>query len=90
MRSLKRFSDGGHCTIVCTIHQPQAKIFNQFDRLILLRSGTILYQGSAQYSLEAFENAGYPCPDLENPADHLLDTTGPKMPAVDHAVNKRP
>ena len=62
---------------MCTIHQPQAKIFHQFDRLLLLRSGIILYQGSSQYSLEAFENVGYPCPDLENPADHLLDTITP-------------
>ena len=26
-------------TVVCTIHQPQAKIFNMFDYLILLKSG---------------------------------------------------
>ena len=44
VRSLKRLSDGGHCTIVCTIHQPQAKIFHQFDRLLLLKAGVIIYQ----------------------------------------------
>jgi ATP-binding cassette subfamily G (WHITE) protein 2 len=32
-------------TIVCSIHQPQSKIFNLFDSLILLKSGNIIYQG---------------------------------------------
>jgi ABC-type multidrug transport system ATPase subunit len=32
-------------TIVCSIHQPQAKIFNLFDSLILLKAGHIMYQG---------------------------------------------
>lgn len=33
-------------TIVCSIHQPQSKIFNLFDSLILLKAGNIIYQGS--------------------------------------------
>ncbi len=32
-------------TIVCSIHQPQSKIFNLFDSLILLKAGNIIYQG---------------------------------------------
>jgi ATP-binding cassette subfamily G (WHITE) protein 2 len=32
-------------TIICSIHQPQSKIFNLFDSLILLKEGNILYQG---------------------------------------------
>ena len=32
-------------TIVCSIHQPQSKIFNLFDSLILLKSGHVIYQG---------------------------------------------
>ena len=32
-------------TVVCSIHQPQSKIFNLFDSLILLKSGNIIYQG---------------------------------------------
>jgi ATP-binding cassette, subfamily G (WHITE), member 2 len=32
-------------TIVCSIHQPQSKIFNLFDSLILLKAGSIIYQG---------------------------------------------
>jgi ATP-binding cassette subfamily G (WHITE) protein 2 len=32
-------------TIVCSIHQPQSKIFNLFDSLILLKAGNLIYQG---------------------------------------------
>ena len=32
-------------TIVCSIHQPQAKIFNLFDSIVLLKAGHIIYQG---------------------------------------------
>jgi ABC-type multidrug transport system ATPase subunit len=32
-------------TVVCSIHQPQSKIFNLFDSLILLKLGNIIYQG---------------------------------------------
>jgi ATP-binding cassette subfamily G (WHITE) protein 2 len=32
-------------TIVCSINQPQSKIFNLFDSLILLKAGNMIYQG---------------------------------------------
>jgi len=38
-------------TIVCAIHQPQAKIFNLFDSLILLKTGTIIYQGPRRLAM---------------------------------------
>jgi ATP-binding cassette subfamily G (WHITE) protein 2 len=37
-------------TIVCSIHQPQQKIFNLFDSIILLKAGHIMYQGSRKLS----------------------------------------
>ncbi len=38
-------------TIVCSIHQPQAKIFNLFDSLILLKAGNIIYQGTRKQAM---------------------------------------
>ena len=38
-------------TIVCSIHQPQSKIFNLFDSLILLKGGNIMYQGPRQQAM---------------------------------------
>jgi ATP-binding cassette subfamily G (WHITE) protein 2 len=37
-------------TIVCSIHQPQAKIFNLFDSIVLLKAGHIMYQGPRKLS----------------------------------------
>ena len=43
-------SEGKAVTIVCSIHQPQAKIFNLFDSIVLLKAGYIIYQGSRKQS----------------------------------------
>jgi ATP-binding cassette subfamily G (WHITE) protein 2 len=67
----------GECTVICTIHQPQQKIFELFDNLILMKQGTIVYQGSAYKSLRYFENLGQPVPVGENPADHILTIIAP-------------
>ncbi|CAF3785379.1 unnamed protein product [Rotaria socialis] len=67
-------------TIVCSIHQPQAKIFNLFDSIVLLKAGHIMYQGPRKQSTEVFRAAGFPCPLFTNPADHLLDVITPPKP----------
>jgi ATP-binding cassette subfamily G (WHITE) protein 2 len=50
------------CTIICTIHQPQSKIFQEFDTLILLQGGSTVFAGPALASLDYFAAMGYPCP----------------------------
>ena len=71
---MKFLSDRGICTVVCTIHQPQVKIFELFDNLVLMRRGLIVYQGSCIKSLLFLASIGMPCPANVNPADFLLDT----------------
>ena len=63
----------GECTVVCTIHQPQTKIYNLLDNLLLMKKGSIVYQGSCAKAEAYFAAQGHPCPDRTNPADHLLD-----------------
>lgn len=46
-------------TVVCTIHQPNSKIFENFDQLMLLLAGNIIYQGDANDSVEYFKSIGY-------------------------------
>ena len=75
--TLKGLSSSGQCTVVCTIHQPQQKIFELFDNLILMKRGSIVYQGSCLKSIRFLENVGLPCPEGINPADYLIDVINP-------------
>ena len=73
MNTLKDLCERGMCTVVCTIHQPQTKIFLLIDNLLLMKKGEIIYQGACAKAETYFAEAGYPCPDKMNPADHMLD-----------------
>ncbi|KAN0136953.1 ABC-2 type transporter domain containing protein [Lactarius tabidus] len=68
--------------ILCTIHQPSAELFQEFDRLLLLRKGgKTVYFGdigtNATTLLNYFQsNGGYSCPADANPAEYILDVIG--------------
>lgn len=67
------------CAIIATIHQPQFRIFELFDDLILLKSGHFLYSGPAAQASEHWASAGMPVPAGTNVADHLLDSITPEL-----------
>eukprot|EP01038_Epipyxis_sp_PR26KG_P009365 gene9365-12616_t len=73
MKTLKMLTIRGECMVITTIHQPQAKIFNLFNNLILMKRGHIVYQGEAANATNFFGQQGYPCPDHVNPADHIIN-----------------
>ena len=58
MQFLNRIAKNGR-TIISTIHQPSSEIFNQFDRLIIMVEGNVVYQGKAQESMGYFKNIGF-------------------------------
>lgn len=72
-KALKHLADMGECTVVCTIHQPQPKIFRLFDNLILMKQGNIVYQGHAMKVVGFLDSINSPCPPDANLADHLMD-----------------
>lgn len=78
LNELKLLADKG-TTIVCVIHQPQRKIFELLDKLILLRSGEIIYDGRAADCVSYLESLGYPYDGVSNPADHILDVISPQL-----------
>ena len=78
---LKKLSQVGQ-SIICTIHQPSATLFGEFDRLLLLKKGgQTVYFGdvgeSAHTLLEYFEsNGARKCNPTENPAEYILEVIG--------------
>ena len=65
--------------MLCTIHQPSAILFQEFDRLLFLaKGGRTVYFGdigkNSQTLLEYFESSGArKCGDEENPAEYMLE-----------------
>ncbi|KAJ2523076.1 ATP-binding cassette transporter snq2 [Coemansia sp. RSA 1939] len=88
VRFMRKLAEDGQ-TILCTIHQPSAILFEQFDRLLLLvRGGYTVYFGDigddAQTLIQYFENNGAEkCPPTANPAEYILDVVGSKSEGVD-------
>lgn len=75
---LRRLANDGQA-ILCTIHQPSAVLFEQFDRLLFLRKGgRTVYFGdvgsNSHVLLEYFtKHGGRPCRVEENPAEYILE-----------------
>ncbi|ODV83954.1 hypothetical protein CANARDRAFT_202053 [[Candida] arabinofermentans NRRL YB-2248] len=78
---LKSLAKAGQA-ILCTIHQPSATLFEEFDKLLLLRRGgqTVYFGDIGKNSaklLDYFEEQGArKCGHDENPAEYILEAIG--------------
>ncbi|KAF4336765.1 ATP-binding protein multidrug cassette transport [Fusarium beomiforme] len=88
VRFLRKLADAGQA-VLCTIHQPSAVLFENFDELLLLKSGgRVVYHGplghDSENLIKYFESNGGPkCPPHANPAEYMLDAIGAGNPDYD-------
>ncbi|KAJ6188460.1 hypothetical protein N7519_003368 [Penicillium mononematosum] len=85
VRFLRQLADAGQA-VLCTIHQPSAVLFENFDDLLLLKSGgRVVYNGplgnDSKTLIDYFEqNGGRKCSRHENPAEYMLEVIGAGNP----------
>lgn len=82
METLRALSASGR-TVISTIHQPNSEIFDNFDRLMLIANGKIIYMNEAHKSSDYFAKIGYVCPPMSNPADYFMTVMSPENPNDD-------
>lgn len=61
--------------MIASIHQPSTATFELFDKLLLLTSGRICYNGPVSAIRPYLESIGSPIPLYTNPAEFILDLT---------------
>lgn len=60
-------------TVVTSVHQPSSRVYQMFDKVLLLSEGNCMYYGKGSDAMRYFESVGFAPSFPVNPADFLLD-----------------
>lgn len=61
--------------VMCSIHQPSSELFHLFTHVVILQSGTVVFQGTLDEAEVSFSRIGLACPVMYNPAEHYVRAT---------------
>jgi ABC-type multidrug transport system ATPase subunit len=78
VRCIRNFVHLQDATVLVSLLQPAPEAFKQFDDVILLSEGSLVYHGPRGRILEFFETLGFRCPERKGIADFLQEVTSLK------------
>jgi hypothetical protein len=79
MVELRRLAKTEKMIIIYTVRQPSTKVYNAFDKMLILSKGQQIFFGKMKSANSHFAKLGYPCPPATNPAEHFLDLADPEF-----------
>ncbi|XP_023216326.1 ATP-binding cassette sub-family G member 4-like [Centruroides sculpturatus] len=85
---LKDLANRGH-TVICSIHQASAKVFEQFTKLYVLVEGQCLYDGLTNNLLTFLSSQNLECPLYHNPADFVIEIALGVNMTAEESLNMR-
>lgn len=90
VRTLKTLAEKGR-TIITTIHQPRAEIWELFDNLVVLTKGSPVFSGPAPECAPWFADLGYELPPFVNPCEFFIDISAVdnRTPEVEEETTTR-
>lgn len=74
-RMLRREADQNEKTMVATMYQAGNGIYNEFDKILVLADGRVIYYGPRASAQSYFEDLGFVTPRGANIADFLTSVT---------------
>lgn len=74
IRDLVKSSDG-KLSVMLSIHQPNSRILELFDNLMLIDQGGTVYFGSVPGATPYFSKIGFACPPSVTPTDYFLQVS---------------
>lgn len=68
-------ASGGRLSVMMSIHQPNSRLLDLVDHIMILGGGTMNFFGTVPESIEYLGSIGFPPPDEYTPTDYFLSVS---------------
>lgn len=65
----------GKLSLIISIHQPNSRILELFDHIMLVGGGGMIFFGTLAESVQYFDRIGFPAPEIYTPTDVFLQVS---------------